>query len=218
MDSRINEFSTQVIRMIKIVKRLILWVVFFVVSPIYIFLCFVAAILVRVLPSHRPEKGRERLVWGSEPIINNSYWSRAMRQAGYASETFTTEYYSAYLRSDWDRLLQEQYLFLPSRVKPFVAFLHALFKYDVFFIPFSGFFLGKTPLSCLQASILKLANKKIVVIPIGSDAYIYRRIRSTSIIHGLIRIPCSPCKVMGCDFLILSTSRGISMERFWPNP
>ena len=165
----------------------ILRVGFYLAMPIYVLLCFITALLVRVIPSQKPEKGKERLVWGSQPITNNIYWSRAMFQAGYASETFTLGYYVlANLRSDWDIILQEQYQLLPSCTKIFVAFLHALFRYDVFIIPCSGFFIGGTPLWRIQAGIFKLAKKKIVVIPYGGDSYIYHRISSTSTIHGLM--------------------------------
>lgn len=127
------------------------------------------------------------LVWGSTPIINNSYWSRAMTDGGFKSETYTESFYSSInKRGDWDRVLLEEYNFLPYRLRPFLAFAHALFRYDVFFIPFTGFFLGNTPLNKFQALFLKIARKKIVVIPYGADSYIYGRIRSTETIHGLL--------------------------------
>ncbi|OKH49642.1 aminotransferase [Phormidium tenue NIES-30] len=127
------------------------------------------------------------LVWGSTPILNNSYWSRAMQATGYDSQTFTHDFYSAInRREDWDRVLTEEYRFLPDFVKPFLAFLDALLRYDVFFISFDGFFIGNTPLWWMQAPFLKLAGKKIVVIPYGSDAYVYQRIKSTGLLHGLL--------------------------------
>ena len=43
-------------------------------------------------------------------IINNIYWSRAMRLAGYHSVTFTNGYYdSINKREDWDILIQDKY-------------------------------------------------------------------------------------------------------------
>jgi hypothetical protein len=75
---------------------------------------------------------------------------------------------------------------MPSRVKPFIIFLRSLFLYDVYFISFNGFFIGNTPAKYFQSEILKLAGKKIVVLPYGGDSYVYKNIRSTSTIHGLL--------------------------------
>ena len=130
---------------------------------------------------------KPRLVWGSTPIINNSYWSRAMVAAGYRSDTFTSDYFSSInKRSDWDHILSERYKLAPRLVKPFIAVIHALFLYDIFFIPFTSFFLGASPSRFFQAQIFKIARKKIVVIPFGADSYVYRRIRSTETLHGLM--------------------------------
>lgn len=38
--------------------------------------------------THRPA-----IVWGSAPIKNNCYWSRSVRELGFRSETFTTDFY-----------------------------------------------------------------------------------------------------------------------------
>jgi hypothetical protein len=128
-----------------------------------------------------------RLFWGSVPIINNSYWARAMRKAGYPSETYTTDFYSSInARGDWDRLLSEDYAAWPQAVRPFLGFLRVLLDYDILFISCQGVFIGTSPLWRLQAPLLRLAGKKIVVIPFGADAYVYRSIRLPALTHGLL--------------------------------
>lgn len=130
---------------------------------------------------------KPRIVWGSTPIINNSYWSRALDKAGYSSETYTLGFYSVInSRQDWNRLLSEQYRWLPMRARPYCAFIHSLFLYDIFCISFDGFFIGNTPARYCQALLLRFAKKKIVVIPYGSDSYVYKNIRSVSTMHGLL--------------------------------
>jgi glycosyltransferase involved in cell wall biosynthesis len=110
-----------------------------------------------------------------------------MKIHGYCSETFTFPFYkNINNRSDWDRVLDEEYKIFPYRVRKYFAFIEALFMYDIFVISFRGFFLQNTAFRYLQAQILKLAGKKIVVIPYGSDAYVYRSIRSTSVAHSLM--------------------------------
>jgi hypothetical protein len=153
--------------------------------PLFACIATGAALLARATKG--TPSGRPSLVWGSTPIISNSYWSRAMRAAGFASETFTTDFYHVInKRSDWDRLLQEHYRAVPGRWRKYAAFIHALFRYDIFFMPFSGFFIGATPAWRLQAFLLRLAGKKSVLMPYGADAYSYRRVRSVALIHGLL--------------------------------
>jgi glycosyltransferase involved in cell wall biosynthesis len=130
---------------------------------------------------------KPRLVWGSTPIINNSYWSRALVNAGFSSETFCANFFSIInRREDWDKILAEEYRWISRHARPFVAFIHGLFLYDIFFISFNGFFLGNTPVKIFQAHLLKIARKKIVILPYGSDSYVYRNIRSISTVHGLL--------------------------------
>lgn len=130
---------------------------------------------------------RHRLVWGSDPIGNNRYWSRAMKEAGFASETFTVGYYAKInTRADWDRILDEEFGRLPHQVKLVLAFATSLFRYDIFVMGFSGFFIGGTPLWRLQAIAFRIARKKTVVIPFGADYFVYRDIRSTALLHGLL--------------------------------
>lgn len=135
----------------------------------------------------RPVLDNPRLVWGEAPIINNSYWARAMRAAGFNSMTFTDGYsYTINKREDYDRVLQEHYGPIPVFLKYYFAFFESLFSFDVFFISFNGFFLGKTPFWRMEALLLKLARKKTVVLPFGLDAFVYNRVKSTSMLQGLL--------------------------------
>jgi hypothetical protein len=163
----------------RVIYRLVLWLL----MPLFLGVAYFVALVARA----RRETGKPRLVWGSTPIISNSYWSTAMRQAGYESETFTFDYYAVInRRDDWDRILSEEYSWAPAAVKPLIAFIGSLLRYDVFFISFDGFFIGRTPFARFQSHILKFAGKKTVVMPYGSDSYVYRRIRSVATLHGLL--------------------------------
>lgn len=154
-------------------------------SMILLFLLFPAAIFIRMFYSRSNKL--PRLVWGSTPIINNSYWSRAMRNAGFISETASISFFKTInKRGDWDRIISEEYKLFPTILKPYLAFVHSLFIYDIYFISFDGFFIGATPLKYTQSFLLKLAKKKVVVIPFGSDSYVYRDVKSTTLLHGLL--------------------------------
>ena len=152
---------------------------------LYISFLPVLFLLASISRLKKTKNRRPSLVWGSLPIINNSYWSFAMSSFGYLSKTYVNSYYSINKREDWDRVLKEEYIFIPKYFKPLFAFADSLFKFDIFFISYQGFFLNSTPIQFFQAQILKFAGKKIVVIPYGSDAYSYRYIRSTSWLHSL---------------------------------
>ena len=153
-------------------------------SVIFLPILFVSSAVARFKYSDR---NKPRLVWGSTPIINNSCWSRAMEQADFDSETFTLSFFSTInKRHDWDRILSEEFSYVWWPLKPYFAFLVSLFRYDVFFLSFNGFFIGNTPLRRFQAFLFKLAGKKIVVMPYGSDSYVYRNVRSIGTLHGLL--------------------------------
>ncbi|MFK7923657.1 MAG: aminotransferase [Bacteroidia bacterium] len=153
-------------------------------TPLYVFIAVNLAIYSRF---NRVNSESPRLFFGSVPILNNFYWSRAMRMAGYQAETFVSDYYgSINNRTDWDVLLSEKYRWWPELFRPFLGFLRVIMCYDVLFISCQGAFIGTSPLWKIQAPILKLAAKKIVVLPFGSDAYVYRTVRSTSLLHGLL--------------------------------
>jgi glycosyltransferase involved in cell wall biosynthesis len=166
-------------------KITLYWCIYWIGLPVYVLvLCLFAAFVgIRLKPKTRP-----RIVWGSVPIINNSYWSQALRQAGYFSETYTSMYYSnIHRRSDWDRIIDEEYRGFPKILKPFIAFPFSLLRYDLFVVPFSGYFIGDYPvLWRLQSLIFRLARKKVIVIPYGADAFVYKRINSTAMIHALL--------------------------------
>ena len=159
-------------------------VVVCVLTPLFLAVALVVAVLARLCVGG----SMPRLVWGSTPLINNRYWSMAMQQVGFDSETFTDGYFeSINSRADWGRMLNEEFRLLPSKARPFAAFLLGLWRYDVFFLSSDGFFIGRLPwVWRYQAQLLKLAGKRIVFIPYGSDSYVYRRVRSSMLMHGLI--------------------------------
>ena len=168
--------------LLRLLRRSIRTVATAVGTPLFLAIAFVLARLAR--RGNRPDK--PRLVFGGTPLINNSYWAQGMRKAGFESETFVTHFYSIHQRKVFDRLLVEEYAWAPEALKPYVAFFHALFLYDVFVLSFDGFFIGQTPFAYQQARVLSWAGKKMVVIPYGGDAYVYRRIRNVGTIHGLM--------------------------------
>lgn len=155
-----------------------------VVAPVFLLLA--TAIAAGIGSCCRKNGRRPRLVWGPDPIANNIYWSRAMRTHGMVSETYTTTYYASInTRSDWDSVADERYRLLFGPLKYYAAFIESLLRFDIFFLPCQGFFLGRTMCWRCEAFLFRLAGKKSVLLPYGADAYVYRRVRSTALQHGL---------------------------------
>lgn len=158
-------------------------------------LLFVPSVLVTAWAVRNFPKSRAApaLVWGSTPIHNFALWSRAIKAAGHSSTTYTHQPFSIHERTDWDRVLSEEYPRHSQYVASHLGFLKAIWEFDVFFLPANGFFLGFESSALfpnlfrrLHGGVLKYAGKKIVLLPYGADAYVYRRVRSPELQHGLM--------------------------------
>ncbi len=156
------------------------------VELLALFVANVAAVASRGCRRRRVAEGNPRLVWGSTPLVNNVYWSRAMREAGWNSRTFVTHFYSISSRGDFDDVLGEMYSWCPSRYRPYLGFIRSISCDDVVFTSFNGFMVQSSRLGRSQAAIFRRAGIKTVVMPFGSDAYVYSRIRSVGTVQGLL--------------------------------
>jgi len=149
------------------------------------------SIIVRMVP-----KARKQLVWGPIPIINNKYWSKALQAAGHDSITLMHTFYPAInKREDFDLYYEDciprwarsgplRSMFLSW--KEYFAFFHVVRNASVLHIPFSGGPLGGTSLWRWEAKLLKRAGIKTVLLPYGSDAYLYSRISDASARNALL--------------------------------
>lgn len=154
----------------------------FVLLPVYV----IGALLARSRRRQASPSKDKKIVWGSTPIKNNSYWSRSLREAGYDSEVFTSGVYAINSRTDFDRVLCDEYTWAPMRLRAYIAFWICLLRYDVFITSFEGLFPFKFLTVRAQGFLTRLAGVRVVVIPYGADSYIYRRIRSAGLQHGLL--------------------------------
>lgn len=135
---------------------------------------------------------KPRLFWGHIPLINNKYFSNAMRDYGYQSDTVVTHYYSVYEKEDFDiytnKILEQYRLnrFIKKYFTEWILFDFALKQYDIFHICYQGLFLSNTKYWRLEAEILHSCNKKIIMIPYGGDAFMYSKIKNSSQQHALL--------------------------------
>lgn len=142
-------------------------------QPYRVVIALVASALLERLRTEwrRWRRRNPRLIWGPVPIISLKYWSEAMRRAGYESRSCVTAYYAINRREDFDVHL-DQFAGddAPSQQGArYRFFAWALRHGDVFIRFFDGGFLRYTPLEWWEPRLLKLAGKRLILSPYGSD-------------------------------------------------
>lgn len=135
---------------------------------------------------------RDLLLWGVMPVTNYMYWSRAMRAAGYRSETLMTHHYAISKATDFDRYLIDLVPDwfgrgrLGQAMAPIAGMLYVMRQACVLHTTFAGGPLGQTCLWKLEPLLLRWAEVRTVVIPVGSDAFKYSAVMDTSLRHVLL--------------------------------
>ena len=135
-----------------------------------------------------------RLIWGPTSLINNKYWSNALKKKDFQSQTLMKNYYSIFNKRDfdkyWDDFIPKTSFVWINRIlqcfSPYIAFAYAIRNGDVFHHSFNGGFLGGTVLSKLEALFLKSVGCKIVIIGYGGDHYQYSQVTDRCLLHGLL--------------------------------
>jgi hypothetical protein len=184
-------------------------------------LVFIPIIYIRCLFAARKKNYLEkpRLLWGPTPILNNKYWSEAMKAAGYKSATLMMEVYSINNTKDFDFILPA-YIKVPSIVskifpscKFYLGFIKAIENFDILHIPTSGFLLNATSLRLFEPFFLKTAKVKTVAIPYGGDFYRYSQIRSPILLHALLK--SYPKSALMEKFIADNVSRWVNNADFF---
>lgn len=134
---------------------------------------------------------KPRLVWGPIPMINYKYWSNALKEAGYESTTLVTHVYPAFAKEDFDLYIPalvagsgqrgRLHRMIEKEFEPYLAMIHALRNYDIFHHGYSGSLLGSTRLRSFEAQLIRAAGGFSVVIPYGSDAWMYSAVADPSV-------------------------------------
>lgn len=135
---------------------------------------------------------RPRLLFGFAPIINNKYWSKAMSQANYISHSISNAIPSINSKDDFDYYVDE--LFPINRkqsdwnitLQKLRLFNFVLRNYDILIMSFRYNYFKDTVFWNKEAAILKKHGMKTVIIPYGSDYYIYSKVIDHSLKHNLM--------------------------------
>lgn len=142
----------------------------------------------------RPQK--PRLLFGFAPIINNKYWSRAMSQADYTSHSISNAIPSINSKDDFDLYIDELFPITGKQstwnitLQKLRLFNFVLGNYDILIMSFRYNYFKDTVFWTKEAEILKKYGVKTVIIPYGSDYYIYSKVIDHSLKHNLmINVP-----------------------------
>lgn len=138
----------------------------------------------------KTQKDKPRLFFGSTPLINNKYWSNALKEQGYFSETIMREVYSINSRGDFDWIFSDFKLFhiaaLDKLIQPYLVLTYVLRNFDIVHLAFDGGVLYSTPLEKVEAYLYKMMGIKIVVLSYGADYQRYSQTADLCWRHALI--------------------------------
>jgi glycosyltransferase involved in cell wall biosynthesis len=152
----------------------------------------VATLVAFVLGRLSRREGTEVLIWGPTPLINNKYWSQAMKEAGWDSKTLMSSYSRINQREDFDLYFEDlipRYVKSPrwrNHLAPIVALSYIIRNAAVFHPSFLGGPLGQTPLWRLEAYLFKWAGIRTVVQPFGGDVFMYSQIMDPAVRNALL--------------------------------
>lgn len=138
-------------------------------------------------------RSRRTLIWGCTPILNNRYWSEAMKAAGYRSQTLMRTYYSRInVREDFDLYFEDlvpAWLRLPGLrnwIERGAVLLYVLREAKIVHMSYDGLVLGDTPLWFLEPGLLKSFGIFTLIVPYGADGYLSSEIQDPSLRHALL--------------------------------
>jgi glycosyltransferase involved in cell wall biosynthesis len=159
---------------------------------IIIFLTYFVSccIIISCIPFIRSK--RKLTIFGTSPILNNKYWSNALNQIGIPSITLVKSYYSSInKKADYDLYFEDllspliKNRTIKEGLYPIFVWLYILKNAKTIVIPFHGIVIKKY-FWRLEYFFLWLKNIKVIVLPYGSDAYMYSKIRSRSLQNVLL--------------------------------
>jgi hypothetical protein len=128
---------------------------------------------------------RPRLVWAGAPLLSLKTTSEAMRSAGYRSETIVHSWYPTIEEHYFDIFVESKRRFpfgmnaLVAHTRAAILFCRSLFVHDVMHGFFNGAILARTPLANLEYRLWKLSGGRLVLMPYGSDSFVYEKLPET---------------------------------------
>lgn len=170
--------------MIKILKYLM----YLILSVLSILALLIYSLFAKVLNNKKSRK----VIFGTTPILSNKYWSNALKEIDIESETLMQTYFSSInKKDDYDKYFDDMIpkMFRRKYIREvaylFFVWLYIINNAKIFVMPFSGVVFHKYFWK-FEYLLFKLNGIKTIVLPYGSDAYMYSRIKDTSLQNVLL--------------------------------
>lgn len=164
------------------------------IKPIVYFNLSVFSLIILLVISLalRSTKRKNKIIFGTTPILNNKYWSNALKEKSIESETLMKTYYSSInKKDDYDKYFDDvipkicRRKYIKEVAYLFFVWLYIINNAKIFVMPFSGVVFTKY-FWRFEYLLFKLNGIKTIVLPYGSDAYMYSRIKDTSLQNVLL--------------------------------
>lgn len=154
---------------------------YLLILPALVVLAVIARFWRKTRLSSRTGK-RLRLVWAGVPLYSLVAASNAMSAAGYSSISIANDRYPSTRPQDFDIVIKPAYR-LPFGLNTIwvtilasLRFVGIMFTRDVLHGFFNGALLGRTPLIDYEYLLWKLSGGKLVLMPYGSDSFVYSQL------------------------------------------
>jgi len=179
-----------------LVTFLILWLCFLVSVPFLIgaFLWGRLSTPIRRLRGIKP-----RLLWVGNSTLSQALASNALKQAGYDSRAVCFEPNQNATQKHYDATLIKPskalrgFKSISQQLRFYSAFCRALITADILHSFFDGGFLKRTVLARLEFLIWTAAGKRLILMPYGSDSFVYSKLPDVEVYRRLKTLyPKSP--------------------------
>jgi hypothetical protein len=134
-----------------------------------------------------------RILFGPTPILNNKYWSNALKKNKWDSNSLSTIIPINCKSDDFDFYYNDILVTYPILTKilgkqanDYIILNYIIKRYDIICMSFGWTFLGNNPFWKKEAFLLKLFGIKTIIFPYGSDYWEYSRILDLSYKFGLM--------------------------------
>lgn len=168
-------------------------IIFFILEILFLSIFF---ILTSPLIIRNSKRSRNRVLWGTDPIINNFYWANSLKSRKYKSHSVVHypsgsfiiegnkyDYEVEFYKINFPKIKNSNLL----RIYAIINSIFIYYNYDVFAISFNGGPLRKTILSIYEIYWIKLCNIRIIAIPFGSDTYVFHETLDRSLQQALLQ-------------------------------
>lgn len=165
---------------------------YFLKLTVYVIISILCLIILCLISIFLNGKNRQKVIFGSTPILNNKYWVGALKEKGIDAETLMKNYYSTINeKEDFDKYF---YDLIPTVFqKPYfedAAYLLFVWLYlikyaKIIVMPFDGFIFKKYFWK-FEYFLCKINHIKVVILPYGYDAYMYSKIKDISLQNALL--------------------------------